>query len=48
MPEKIERRNIYQAKTREIQMPEKFTGKITQTSARISSKHIEITFFKFM
>ena len=48
MPEKIERRNIHQAKTREIQMPEKFTDKITQTCSRISSKHTEITFFKFM
>ena len=45
--EKIERRNIHQAKTREIQMSEKFTDKITQTCLRISSKHTEITFFKF-
>ena len=46
-PEKIERRNIHQAKIREIQMPEKFTDKITQTCSRISSKHTKITFFKF-
>ena len=48
MPEKIERRKIYQANIREIQMLEKFTDKITQTCSRISSKHREITFFKFM
>ena len=29
MPEKIQRRNIHQANTREIQMPEKFIDKIT-------------------
>jgi len=48
MPEKIQRRNIHQGKTREIQMPEKFIDKITQTCSRISSKHREITFFKFI
>ena len=47
MPKKIERRNIHQAKIREIQMPEKFTDKITQTCSRISSKHTEITVSKF-
>ena len=47
MPEKIERRNIHQAKIREIQKPEKLTDKITQTCSRISSKHTEITFSKF-
>ena len=47
MPEKIERRNIHQAKIREIQILEKFTDKITQSCSRISSKHTEITFSKF-
>ena len=48
MPEKIQRKHIDQANNREIQMTEKFTDKITQTSSRISSKLREITFFKFM